>query len=466
MRAGLAAMCALASACGGGALVAEEPGQADLRIAALFPARGAATVVALRGDAPFRAPIEGDVDSELWIFQYRLADLVAEYPALADRPVDEVVARLAPRFVEPGLVAPEDPPVPMRVLQVSLPAGATTGDAAYQEVPWAEWVGRARVAPRRPFALGILRDDQACRKLSVQGWPAPSADVFFEASAALEGDRAIAVGFSADEAPPTFIALGPDGPAPLATPAGLVGRVRSMTSAGASTVYGLADTPLADGGRLFAIDARGTRLPAPVVAAPGIRAVVRASADGLVLVSSDEGVVELTRGATVTRARPDFDVNPTLLHVATRDRILALDPRGLRFGDGRTWATEYVFRLFESPLALSGDAELLLLTGETGLVMVRDESSHGWTKLPAPPLGALLLWSSTPLGAGHFLVVGARGYAAVWTGERWCPIETGTHTAFFSTARTPGSRVAWAVAADDRMVAGDVGRVLRVDRED
>ncbi len=469
MRTGRATRLAIAlitTGCGGGPLVAAEPSAADLRIAALFPASGTATIVALTGDAPFRAPLPDDAASELWIFQYALPELVAQYPALEGLPVDEVVARLAPRFVEPGLVAPEDPPLPSRVLHAALPAGAGSGDAAYRERPWSEWLGRSRVAPRRPFALGILRDDGACGSLRVEGWAAPATDVFFEAAAPLSGDRAVAIGFDTDEAPPTLMVLGPAGPALLPTPAGLLGRVRSLTSAGADTVYGMADRPRPDGNQLFALDARGSTLAVPHVTGAGQRMVVRASADGLVLVSRDEGVVELSRGATVARPRADFDVNPTLLHVVRRDRLVALDARGVRFGDGRNWATEHMPGLFELPLALSGDDALLLLTGETGLVMVRDEADHRWIKLPAPPLGALLLWSSTPMGRGHFLVVGARGYAAVWTGQRWCAIDTGTRHAFFSTARSPGSGVAWAVAAEDRSVIGDAGRVLRVERVD
>lgn len=457
----LACALLLAAACDS-AVSLTEPTAAEVRVLVLAPRAGQPTVVALGGDAAFRATLEAGDEGELWLFQYRLVDLVAEYPVLRGLDAPAVAERLAPRFVDPGVLPTETPPAPAAVLRATLADGAA---APYTPSTWAEWQARARTPPLRPFALALARGDGTCAQVDVQSWSGPE-DVWLEAVAPLDGDEAYAVGFTDDAQPTTVLRLGAGGPTRVATPSGLVGRVRSLASAGRGVVYGLADQARPGRGRLFALDAAGAELPAPVIEGSGLRSVVRASADGTVVVSQDEGVVELTRGSTTTRPRPDFDLVPELLHVVRRDRTLAVDRRGLLYGDGQQWRVEHVFGivfgLLEAPLALGGDDELLAVTGEGGLVLVRDEVGGTWRRLPDLPLGALLLWTSVSVGGGELLVAGARGYVAVWTHGRWCQLDTGTRLPFFAATHTPGSRVVWVVGADDRLVSGDRGVVLRV----
>lgn len=452
----------LAAAACDGAVSLTEPSAAEVRVLVLAPRAGAPTVVALGGDAAFRATLDAGDDGELWLFQYSRADLLAEYPALRGLDAAAVAERLAPRFVDPGVAAAETPPAPSAVLHATLTDGAAT---AYTPSTWAEWQDRARTLPLRPFALALGRGDGTCAQVDVQSWAGPE-DVWLEAIAPLDGDEAYAVGAVDDAQPTTVLRLSVGGPVKVTTPSGLVGRVRSLASAGRGVVYGLADQARPGRGRLFALDAAGAELPAPFIEGSGLRSVVRASADGTVLVSQDQGVLELSRGATTTRARDDFTLVPELLHVVRRDRMLAVDRRGLLFGDGQQWRVEHmfgiVFGLLESPLSLSGDDELLTVTGEGGLVLVRNEVDGTWRRLPDLPLGALLLWTSVSLGDGEVLVAGGRGYVAVWTHGRWCQLDSGTRLSFFAAARTPGSRVVWVVGADDRLVSGDRSVVLRI----
>lgn len=454
--------CALLATACGGAVSLTEPSAAEVRVLVLAPRMGEPTVVALGGDAAFRATLEAGDDGELWLFQYSRAELVAEYPVLRGLDAAAVAERLAPRFVDPGVVATEAPPAPAAVLRATLVAGAAS---PYTPSTWTDWLTLARTPPLRPFALALRRGDGTCDQVDVQSWSGPE-DVWLEALAPLDDDEAYAAGFADDAQPTTVLRLGAGGPVKVTTPADLVGRVRSLAAAGGGVVYGLADQARPGRGRLFALDPRGDELPTPVIEGGGLRSVVRASVDGTVIVSQDQGVLELSRGSTTTRPRLDFTLVPELLHVVRRDRMLAVDRRGLLYGDGQLWRLEHtfgiVFGLLEAPLALGGDDEVLTVTGEGGLVLVRNEVDGTWRRLPDLPLGALLLWSSVSLGRGEVLVAGARGYVAVWTHGRWCQLDTGTRLPFFVAARTPGSRVVWVVGADDRLVSGDRSVVLRV----
>jgi hypothetical protein len=445
-----------------GALALIEPSAAEVRVLVLAPRDGEPTVVALADDAAFRATLQAGDVGEVWLFQYSRATLAAEYPVLRGLDAAAVAQRLAPRFVDVGLVAPEEPPLPDAVLQATVSDGEASD---YTPSTWAQWQTRAQTPPLRPFALALGRGDGTCNQVDVQGWSGPE-DVWLEAIAPLDDDEAYAAGFTDDAQPTTVLRLGAGGPVKVATPADLVGRVRSLAAAGGGVVYGLADQARPGRGRLFALDARGAERPTPPIEGGGLRSVVRGSVDGTVIVSQDQGVLELSRGSTTARPRPDFVLVPELLHVVRHDRMLAVDRRGLLYGDGQQWRLEHtfgiVFGLLEAPLALGGDDELLTVTGEGGLVLVRDEVGGTWRRLPDLPLGALLLWSSVSLGGGEVLVAGARGYVAVWTHGRWCQLDTGTRLPFFAAARTPGSRVVWVVGADDRLVSGDRSVVLRV----
>lgn len=115
-------------------------------------------------------------------------------------------------------------------------------------------------------------------------------------------------------------------------------------------------------------------------------------------------------------------------------RFATLDDGSIFGFDGQTWRRESEGRDVRY-LALAGDDDVVVAVPRIGDVFAKSGSPPTWHNIGRP-------FESFPraavgLGGGRAVVVGEGGSAAMWSGYRWCRLETGTTRVLTHAAISP-----------------------------
>ena len=162
----IAILAALGAGCGSRATAVEDVGDADLRVFVTF-SNAQPTVQALAGDTPYRRDLSeivgggsADASLEIWVFGYSLAELVAAYPVLEGRSVQDVVQLLAPASAPSSGARGYDPPPARHVLSTTID-DSNWRSTEYAARTWDDWVSTTGQEDRKPFYF-FLPDEIGC----------------------------------------------------------------------------------------------------------------------------------------------------------------------------------------------------------------------------------------------------------------------------------------------------------------
>ncbi|MEM7675837.1 MAG: hypothetical protein AAF449_07525 [Myxococcota bacterium] len=148
-----------------GNFIATEPiGSAEVRII-LTNGRGGPRFQVLTRTEPFvisastlQSELENGGQLNVWIFAYRLTDLVERFEGLRDVSVDELPSLIQPSL-DPPAAGRYEPPAPTRALRATIAEGGDRS-VTYEDIPW----GDIRTNPDTAFTL-TLDGTYACPPL-------------------------------------------------------------------------------------------------------------------------------------------------------------------------------------------------------------------------------------------------------------------------------------------------------------
>ncbi len=278
----------------------------------------------------------------------------------------------------------------------------------------------------RPMLAGrscVPRD--LCSEVRVTIYQSPVEDDL--RSLVLANDRAFVLGKSFE-----LITVDPEGPRTLPSDPRLTGDSGGLVDDGRGGFIAKDEQKA-----FFALDGSGA-VTATWTAPESIRGLFRGDGTILALTStSPRRIVELTAGSTIAApfSTPPADLSE--LAIVRRDLIAGWSKTDLYLFDGRRW--DYQLQAIELDSVAGDEDELIALQSLRTTFLQRDGS---WLEIPFAPV---ISPKATALGAGHFLVVGEAGRAAIWDGDRWCEIETEAGN-FQRVEVSSDARVVWAIS--------------------
>lgn len=456
----LVGLCLLGTACAPG-FKADEPWPAPpaVRVAVVISG-GRPTVRALDAVTPLDISL-GDVFDRgeavsVFMLGYSDATLRAHLPALFDHPPEELAALLRPVIVGAGESARL--PAADAILCATFDRGSAH-EVSYQTCSWEDWL-RAGIGLRLDVPAEL-----ACGGITVDRLEA-DAGVTLAAVAAASSTTTFLIGTNPLDVRLVLYRVIEDRleqVAVLDLEKPLRGRVSWDPQR--RSLWGVADS----GGRpiVFQLDGAGRRLAAPPLPFPR---EVWAGRDGTV-VAEDFYLFELRGGAWVERRPVENQPAPILMaRVVNHERLFFLSacwihvysflegappPREIIFDTGGCFVDGHV-----SIRDVAADEKSLVVVGDQNRISMIDDPA-GERVERSGDLGQGALFAAAALGQARYLVGGAGGALALWTGSRWCPLA-GDPGITFTAASTPGDEHTAMVIGNPAAGSGARSVVLRV----
>jgi hypothetical protein len=231
---------------------------------------------------------------------------------------------------------------------------------------------------------------------------------------------------------------------------------QGLATVGTSTIFGITGDR-----KIFTMNRDGLLRFGPF---GGNYVRIDAARDGSIVLATDfnESGYEITIGSSVTVPRPDIPGRARNFAAIRRDRIFISDNTNIWSFDGKVWSNETTVTTVENISAFGGDEDVMAYGTDMEVVHVRNEKTGEWPAIPTPFGSGARLRGLKGLGQGRFIVAGETGKLGLWTGSKWCRLDTGTRIALGDLDVSQSKKTAYVVAYNTFEADGTTV-ILRVD---